>query len=71
MKQIDARGLSCPEPVILARSAVNEMSHGDQADILVEAGAARDNVLRSVCSLGCDAAAEECEGGYRIHITKK
>jgi TusA-related sulfurtransferase len=71
MKQVDARGLSCPEPVILARSTVNEMSPGDKADILVEAGAARDNVLRAVHSLGCDAVADEYEDGYRIHITKK
>lgn len=71
MKHIDARGLSCPEPVIRARSTVAEMSPGDQADILVEAGAARDNVLRSVRSLGCDAVADEYEDGFRIHITKK
>jgi len=71
MKQVDARGLSCPEPVILARSTVAEMSSGDQAAMLVEAGAARDNVLRAVRSLGCDVAADEYEDGYKIHITKK
>lgn len=71
MKQIDARGLSCPEPVIRARRAVDEMSLEDQADILVETEAARDNVLRAVRSLGCDAVDDEYQDGFRIHITKK
>ena len=71
MKQVDARGFSCPEPVIIARSTVAEMSPGDQADILVEAGAPRDNVLRALHSQGCDIVADEYEGACRIHITKK
>ena len=71
MKQIDARGLSCPEPVIRSRRAVDEMNPEDQAEILVETGAARDNVLRAVRSLGCDTVAEEHQGGFRIHIRKK
>jgi hypothetical protein len=47
------------------------MRAGDQAEILVDAGAARDNVLRAVRSLGCDADADECDNGFRILVTKK
>ena len=71
MKHIDARGLSCPEPVIQARRAAADMRAGDQAEILVDAGAARDNVLRAVRSLGCNADADECDDGFRILVTKK
>jgi len=71
MKQIDTRGHSCPEPVIRARFAVDEMAQGGQAKILVETGAARDNVLRALSSLDCDATADEYEGGLQILITKK
>ncbi len=50
MKQIDTRGLSCPEPVIRATRAVNAMNQREQLEILVETGAARDNVLRALQS---------------------
>jgi TusA-related sulfurtransferase len=71
MKHIDARGLSCPEPVIQSRRAATDMHAGDHAEILVDAGTARDNVLRAVRSLGCDADADECDNGFRILVTKK
>lgn len=71
MKHIDARGLSCPEPVIQARRAASDLTAGDQLEILVDAGAARDNVLRTVSSLGCAAEAAEYEGGFRIVVAKK
>ena len=71
MKHIDARGLSCPEPVIQARRAAIDLNAGDQLEILVDAGAARDNVLRTVCSLGCEAEATDHEGGFRIVVEKK
>lgn len=70
MKHIDARGLSCPEPVIRARRAVEEIASGEQVEIMVEAGAARENVLRAVRSLGCLADAEACEDGFCIQVTK-
>ena len=71
MKHIDARGLSCPEPVIQACRGAADMRSGDQAEILVDAGAARDNILRAVRSLGCDADVGDCDNGFRILVTKK
>jgi tRNA 2-thiouridine synthesizing protein A len=71
MKHIDARGLSCPEPVIQARRAAADMRAGDQIEVLVDAGAARDNVLRAVRSLGCDAESVDSEGDFKILVTKK
>jgi len=70
MKNIDVRGLSCPEPVIRARRAVEKMQAGDQVEIIVETGASRENVLRAVRSLGCDAASSDFEDGFRILATK-
>ena len=44
MKQLDARGLSCPEPVIMIRKA---MMSGEKAyEILVDNPTSRDNVTR-------------------------
>ena len=44
-KTIDARGLSCPAPVLMAKEAV-EKDHLDAVNVLVDNEAARVNVSR-------------------------
>jgi selenium metabolism protein YedF len=44
-KTIDARGLSCPAPVLMAKEAV-EKDHLDAVEVLVDNEAARENVSR-------------------------
>lgn len=50
-KTVDARGLSCPQPVIMARKAIQEAQF--PFDILVETVTSRDNVYRMAEKLGC------------------
>ena len=45
MKVIDARGLSCPEPVILTKNAF--ASKEAQYEVLVDNPTAKENVSRS------------------------
>ena len=61
MKQLDARGLSCPEPVILIRQAMQ--SGADAYEMIVDNHAAKENVTRyaehqgytvSVCQSGSE-----------------
>jgi tRNA 2-thiouridine synthesizing protein A len=68
IKTVDASGLSCPEPVILARKAIQQ----DQFPIrvLVDTGTSRDNVSRMARSAGCQVAVEESGGGYLLTLTK-
>lgn len=70
MKQIDARGLSCPEPVIRTRKALEDLNKGEGLEVLVETVTSRENVLRTVKSLGCTATAEEIADGFRLLIKK-
>ena len=44
-KTIDARGLACPAPVLMAKEAV-EKDHLDAVEVLVDNEAARENVSR-------------------------
>jgi selenium metabolism protein YedF len=44
-KTLDARGLSCPAPVLMAKEAV-EKDHLDVVEVLVDNEAARENVSR-------------------------
>lgn len=44
LNQVDARGLSCPQPVLLAKKAVEKNPEG--VAVLVDNTTARDNVTR-------------------------
>lgn len=60
MKQLDARGLSCPEPVILIRQAMQ--SGADAYEMIVDNHAARENVTRYAEHQGYTVTARQ-EGG--------
>jgi TusA-related sulfurtransferase len=62
IKTIDARGLSCPQPVLLAQVAIKGMEHGI-VHILVDSETARDNVTRIAQKSGWSAETEEQSGG--------
>jgi len=51
MKEIDCRGLACPAPVIATKNAIEEAA-GSPLLILLDNGAARENVLRFCASKG-------------------
>ncbi len=70
METVDARGLSCPEPVLRTRQALAALPAGADLEVLVETVTSRENVLRTVRSLGCAATVEEIKGGFRLKIHK-
>lgn len=68
---VDARGLSCPQPVILTLGEIKKVQKGEIV-ILVDTDTSRENVSRAAISQGWDVKSVEPEGtGYRIVITKK
>ncbi len=67
MKTIDARGLSCPEPVVLARNALRNES---ELEVLVDSPAPRENVSRFARSQGCAVEVADVEDGWRISIKR-
>ena len=67
---VDARGLSCPQPVIMT---LNEIKSGQDNDIvvLVDTDTSRENVERAAESQGCRVTDVSPDGdGYRIAISK-
>ena len=50
-KLIDARGLSCPAPVLLVKEAV-DLGHPSELTVLVDNDASRENVRRSLGTQG-------------------
>lgn len=69
-KTVDARGLSCPEPVLRVRDAINHLTRGTIA-VLVDTATSCENVTRMAESLSCRVEATESEdAGFTLIVTK-
>lgn len=69
MKIVNARGLVCPQPVVLAKQAIE--SH-EQVMVIVDNDTAMENVQRLGTKLGCDVKTEKKDDGtYKIQLTRK
>ncbi len=66
-KEIDARGLACPQPVILTRKALQD---NDEIVVVVDNVTARENVKRMAQSQGCEVVIEGDGKDIRIHMTR-
>ncbi|UNC90837.1 sulfurtransferase-like selenium metabolism protein YedF [Candidatus Contubernalis alkaliaceticus] len=67
---LDARGLACPQPVILTKKALEELKEGSLV-VVVDNDAARGNVCSLASSKSCGTEVEEKEGAYYITITRR
>ena len=68
MTTVDARGYSCPEPVILTRKAL--MTKEAEYVIMVDNTASRENVMRYAEHQGYHVQVEEQDGEYTLTFTK-
>ncbi|OUO94302.1 sulfurtransferase TusA family protein [Cloacibacillus sp. An23] len=66
---VDARGLSCPQPVIETKRVLDKHSSGT-VEILVDTVTSRENVLRYVTNAGWKGGWREQDGGYAVTATK-
>jgi selenium metabolism protein YedF len=70
MKEVDCRGMACPQPVVTARKALEE-SEGKEFILIVDDPAARDNVERFAQSQGAIVGIEQKRSDFYLHIHKK
>jgi selenium metabolism protein YedF len=69
VKIVNATGLACPQPVVLAKQALE--SH-EQVIVIVDNDTALENVKRLGTKLGCGVKAEKkSDGTYEINLTRK
>ena len=64
-KVVDARGLACPQPVILTKRA---MAEAGEVTTIVDNETSRDNVSRMAEKLGRPVTIEENADGFYLHI---
>ena len=69
MKEIDCRGMACPQPVVTAKKALDE-SEGKEFTLIVDNLAARDNVERFAQSQGAVVDVAERENDFYLRIQK-
>ncbi|WP_077368627.1 sulfurtransferase TusA family protein [Anaerosalibacter sp. Marseille-P3206] len=50
MEKIDVRGMSCPQPVLMTKNAIEK--HPEGIDILVDNNTAKNNITRFLKNLG-------------------
>ncbi len=65
--QLNAKGLQCPQPVILAKKALDEGN--DTVEILVDNAIAVQNLTRLAQSGGRQIQSQPVEGGFSVIIT--
>lgn len=65
---VDARGLSCPQPVVLAKQALESSK---KVKVIVDNETALENVQRLGNKLGCSVSVEAKSGGlYEIQLIR-
>lgn len=68
MNVIDARGLSCPQPVILLKKELDKQPTA--AEIIVDNATAKENTTRFATNAGYAVAVEEAPGEFHLTFTK-
>lgn len=68
MKTLDARGLSCPEPVVMIRKAMESKENNYQ--MVVDNPTSKENVTRYAEHQGYTVTVSEDNGEYTLSITK-
>lgn len=68
-KIIDAKGIACPQPVILTKKALEQQ---DEITVIVDNATAVENVRRMGTRSGCEVDIEKKEDGtFHLHLSKK
>jgi TusA-related sulfurtransferase len=67
---VDARGLSCPQPVLMTMDEIKKIDKG-KIVVLVDTDTSKENVSRAASSKGWQVKDVQKEGeGYKITISK-
>lgn len=68
MIEVDARGISCPIPVVNTQKAM-QSDPSATIVVLLDAEVAKENVSRLARSKGYSIKSEESEDGFRLELT--
>jgi TusA-related sulfurtransferase len=69
-KIVDARGLSCPQPVLLALNEIKKMNKGE-ITVLVDTDTSKENVSRAATTQGWQVEVNRVDEDYRLVLRKE
>ena len=67
--EIDARGLSCPQPIIETKKVVDQ--NVTSLSVLVDTIAAKENVSRFAKAMKYEVDAQETDYGWKLNLEKR
>lgn len=67
--KIDARGLSCPQPVVLTQKAIKDGKTGFQ--VMVDSEVSKENVIRCIERNKMSASVSQESDVFTISVSKK
>ncbi len=68
-EKIDARGLSCPQPVVLVKKVMDRLGKGE-IEVWVDTATSRENVSRLARNAGFQITEQEKEGEFILKLAK-
>ncbi|MBP1718557.1 MAG: hypothetical protein H6Q43_1995 [Deltaproteobacteria bacterium] len=68
-EKIDARGLSCPQPVVLVKKAIDKLGKGE-IEVWVDTVTSKENVSRLARKAGFQISVEEKEGKFLLKLSR-
>ena len=69
-KIVDARGLSCPQPVLLTLNEIKKINKGEFT-ILVDTDTSKENVSRAATTQGWQVEVNRVDEEYRLVLRKE
>jgi len=69
MVKVDCRGMACPQPVVMAKQAMEKLKEGELT-IILDNPSSCENVERFVQSQGCSVKLEKEGQDFYLHIKK-
>lgn len=66
MTTVDTRGMLCPQPLIVTKRAINNLSEGEQVEVLYDNETAKDNLLAFLKELNIEAQLTQNNAGSTI-----
>ncbi|HQP05247.1 MAG TPA: sulfurtransferase-like selenium metabolism protein YedF [Bacteroidales bacterium] len=70
MIEIDAKGLICPQPLMLAKQALDEAIVGESICIVTDSETSMQNLMRFLADLKANPVCEQTAGSFSILATK-
>jgi TusA-related sulfurtransferase len=68
-EQIDARGLSCPQPAVITKNRMDKIGSG-VIEVAVDTATARDNISRLAENQGWRVEIKECGEDHLLTLSK-